>query len=90
MEDVALAVDLSKSGSVSGFRVLCGFSPHLALISLKSVIITKVLKTMVKCCEGGECSGAHRPESMPKKRSPAKISKKRMISLEYAVHDPGV
>ena len=39
---------------------------YLALISLKSVIMTKTLKTMVKCSEGGEPIAAPIPLSTSK------------------------
>ena len=51
-----------------------------ALISLKSVIMTKVLKMMVKCCEGAAWSSAPRPLSMSNNTSPAKQNRMSILN----------
>ena len=57
-----------------------------ALISLKSVIMTNVLKITVKCSEGSAPISAPRPESILRKTSPVKPSKR----LAFAEVEIGV
>ena len=79
-----LRVEVSKTEQQPTWKTLRSLWILRALISLKSVIMTKVLKTMVKCSDALPSADLSLPFRMSNSRSPVKDNQRFSSKVFYA------